>query len=169
MDLTQFTALQLTPIQIYGLVFLLGSFTVSSLSDFRRMAAQKDFAEVWILFTLGGFIYDIIIMSNTSPLGLLIKWGFILFFAVVASNPKLYLRLSIMDVAAIAALFSMLNLIELGLAAILLAVLNEVMTPLLKHYGQGAAYPFLPVVWLVNLIIIILEASGLIQHATAIL
>ena len=33
----------------YGLFFLLGSFTVASLSDLRRMSAQSEFLHVWVL------------------------------------------------------------------------------------------------------------------------
>ena len=47
-----------TAVQLYGLVFLIGSLTVASLSDLRRMAAQKDFAEVWVVFTAAFFAYD---------------------------------------------------------------------------------------------------------------
>ena len=48
---TSLTTVADITLQTYGLVFLLGSLTVASLSDLRRLAAQKDFAEVWGLRT----------------------------------------------------------------------------------------------------------------------
>ena len=36
--------------QPLGLAFLLGSFTVATLSDLRRLSAQREFVEVWWLF-----------------------------------------------------------------------------------------------------------------------
>ena len=63
-------------IQLYALLFLLGSLTVAALSDLRRMAAQKEFAEFWILFTGIILVYEIAVVSGeyslTNPF--LVKW-----------------------------------------------------------------------------------------------
>src|SRR5262249_21194146 len=37
---------ELSPLQRYGLAFLLGSFAVATLSDLRRLSAQREFLEV---------------------------------------------------------------------------------------------------------------------------
>jgi len=36
----------LSTFQLYGLIFLLGSFTVATLSDLKRMSAQRELLEI---------------------------------------------------------------------------------------------------------------------------
>src|SRR5262249_38676771 len=43
-------ALELAPMQQFGLAFLLGSFTVATWSDLKRLSAQREFVEIWLLF-----------------------------------------------------------------------------------------------------------------------
>ena len=60
MDVFQVFFPQPNPIQLHALVFLLGSLSVSALSDIRRLAAQADFSEVWIGFAAAMFAVDAI-------------------------------------------------------------------------------------------------------------
>ncbi|MFH1126185.1 MAG: hypothetical protein V1703_03590, partial [Candidatus Altiarchaeota archaeon] len=70
-------------LQFYGFLFLLGSFTVASLSDLKRMAAQKEFAEVWLLFTLAAFLYDFYRLSGSAYIDVFaVKWVMIGIFAL---------------------------------------------------------------------------------------
>ncbi len=54
-------SLALSQFQLYGLIFLLGSFSVATLSDLKTMTAQREFMEVWILFILAFLAYDVYI------------------------------------------------------------------------------------------------------------
>jgi hypothetical protein len=45
-------ALELGRTQQFGLAFLLGSFAVATWSDLKRLSAQREFVEIWLLFTL---------------------------------------------------------------------------------------------------------------------
>lgn len=139
-------------IQMYALIFLLGSLTVASLSDIRRMAAQKDFAEVWALFTLVALIYDA--LSYDVLENLLIKWFLIVLFALVAFQIlKKTASLSVMDLAAVTAVASLLTPATILLYYFVLFVLKELTNPILKKFGAGGATPFLPVVWAASILI----------------
>ncbi len=70
--------LQVPSWQPLGLAFLLGSFTVATLSDLRRLSAQREFVEVWWLFALvvlGLEIHDA--RSGDGMHVLALKWGLI--------------------------------------------------------------------------------------------
>lgn len=153
---------QITELELYGLVFLLGSYTVSSLSDIRRMAAQRDFAEVWGVFTVAAFALEVLGASEETLAAIMIKWGMIIGFILLNSGRSPLLKIALMDVLACTALFSMLPPAALAATAVAMIIINELLTPLLKSYGQGAAYPFLPVVWLTNLLIIIAVLGGVL-------
>ena len=73
-------ALRLTLWQQFGLAFLLGSFTVATLSDLKRLSAQREFLEVWLLFVLAVLAFDAWRAHDgraSAPVFFL-KWGLIL-------------------------------------------------------------------------------------------
>jgi len=154
-----------TTLQFYGLIFLLGSFTVSSISDLKRLAAQKDFAEVWGLYTLTAFIIDgITNTGDPNNLALVaLKWMLIITVAVITTTNKLGIRLAMMDTAAITALASTLPPIQAITSLILILLLNEILTPILRNISKSNAYPFLPIIWLANLTYITINALNLPQ------
>jgi hypothetical protein len=45
--------------QQFGLAFLLGSFTVATWSDLKRLCAQREFVEIWLLFALAMLGHDV--------------------------------------------------------------------------------------------------------------
>jgi hypothetical protein len=152
------------PLQTYALIFLAGSLTVSSLSDLRRMAAQADFAEVWAVYAAAMFIADVWggLTGQLSLMPFALKWAMIAVFTVLATSERLS-GISTMDAAAVAALLSTLTPAYV-LAAILLTLLvNELLQPWLKGYGQAGAYPFLPTVLAVNIIILLTISAGGIE------
>ncbi|MBD3262567.1 MAG: hypothetical protein GF334_13015 [Candidatus Altiarchaeales archaeon] len=157
-----------TQIQLYGLIFLFGSYTVSSLSDLRRLAAQTDFAEVWGLYTAIFFLIDAAqAAAQTETITYLtIKWMLILAFAAATASTRIYIRLSLMDVTAITALCATLPPIQTITAIILIAALNEILTPILKSLAQTGAYPFLPIVWSTNLLLITINLLQIPQTLT---
>jgi len=136
-----------TSIQFYGLVFLLGSFTVASLSDLKRMAAQKEFAEVWVAFCFLAFCYDFIRLGETEPVIFAAKWAMILLFAVLSwKYLGIILSLSEMDLAAACAAMSLLNPLYIAGYYVLLVLFKIILRPILGRFGDGIAMPFLPVV-----------------------
>lgn len=149
-------------LQLYGLVFLLGSFTVASLSDLRRMAAQKDFAEVWAMFTLLVFAYDLYMLNNVSAF--LMKWLLISLFTVIAIRMTNAFVISLMDVAAICAVISLLSPVQIIIYLVLLAVTKEILGPVLRKFGEGGSYPFLPIVWTTTAIMLGILVSGIMDN-----
>jgi len=150
---------EVTKIQFYGLIFLLGSFTVASLSDLRRMAAQKDFMEVWLLFTVIISLYDIYLVWNETltPSGFFLKWILIVGFALASWKYVHFLfSLADMDIAAITSMASLLSPFYIIVFYLLLLILNHIMAPSLKKFGNGFLYPFLPVVFTSSVLILII-------------
>ncbi|MDD5111323.1 MAG: hypothetical protein PHG85_02125 [Candidatus Altiarchaeota archaeon] len=136
-----------TTLQFYGLVFLLGSFTVASLSDIKRMAAQKEFAEVWVAFALLAFCYDFIRLGETEIVVFAAKWVMIMLFAVLSWKYfGMILSLSEMDLAAACAAMSLLNPMYIAAYYLLLVLFKIMLRPILGRFGDGIGMPFLPVV-----------------------
>jgi len=139
-------------IQLYGLVFLLGSFSVASLSDLRRMAAQRDFAEVWVYFTGIVFLFDLYEFISTQSALVVFKWALIVGFAYFAWRRQTpVFNLSLMDTAAVCAVASLLNPLHIGVYYVILFAFKEILTPVLSKFGEAGAYPFLPVVFVSTL------------------
>ena len=104
----EYLSIHMTTAQIYGLFFLLGTFTVASLSDFKRLSAQQEFFEVWLGFVVIMFLYDT--YTKNDPNILALKWILIAGFAVLSSRKigKIF-SLAKADVAAISAAAALLN------------------------------------------------------------
>lgn len=147
------------PLTLYALVFLLGSLSVASLSDIKRMAAQPDFFHIWALFVALMFASDLYIqLEQPSPYPFAFKYLLIL-LVVVVSTSKRVTHLATMDVFALAALFSAVgpDMILFGIPTLLLA--NEVMKLVLSSSSRGGAYPFLPTVFVTNLVLLALSLA----------
>ncbi|MBU0762219.1 MAG: hypothetical protein KKD39_04285 [Candidatus Altiarchaeota archaeon] len=143
------------PHQLYALIFLLGSLSVASLSDLRRMAAQKDFAEIWWAYTILMFATDTSygIMGELNLIAFATKWLLILTTLAIITTQKT-LAISTMDHAALTALLSTLNPLYILLTIPATILINEILKPILKQYGDAGAYPFLPTIFAVNLLTI---------------
>lgn len=142
-------SLDVTSPQLYGLVFLLGSLTVASLSDVRRMAAQQDFAEVWAVVAVTAFVYDGVRVGfgQWGALSFAVKWLLIVVIAIVLHARWLpFLRVSAMDIAAIVAVSAMLSWVLVVVFFFTVVACAIVAKPLLVRFGSRQAYPFLPVV-----------------------
>ena len=145
------------PHMLYALIFMFGTLTVSSLSDLRRMAAQTDFAEVWWVFTGLMFLTDasLGVMGEMDLIIFTLKYAIIFIYLLIATSTRI-MEISTMDASAQTALFSILNPGYIFIAILLSLMINELLKPLLKNYGENGAYPFLPTVWTVNLLLFIL-------------
>lgn len=141
-------SLGLTQLQLLGLAFLLGSFAVASLSDLKRLSAQREFLELWLLFTVGVLVYDAVVTWRADwamwqvPA---VKWALIAGLAVFSwERVGGIFHLARADVWACTAAAALLSpLLVLGFWAVLkLAAL--VLRPILQK-GRGP-WPFMPVV-----------------------
>jgi len=164
MELTQLLFPPTPPLQDFALIFLLGSLSVSSLSDLKRMAAQTDFAQVWIAFTILMFSQDLYLgLTSQLPFtAFLTKWILLVLTVTAASSPTIS-QISSMDVAAQTALYSTLTPAYILLAIILTILFNEILKPILRSYGDAGAYPYLPTVFTVNLLILAITQLGGIE------
>src|SRR5262245_44001161 len=79
-------ALELERTQQFGLAFLLGSFTVATWSDLKRLSAQREFVEIWLVFTLAMLGYEVwSVHVGGMPLErVAVKWGLIMLASILS-------------------------------------------------------------------------------------
>jgi hypothetical protein len=143
--------------QQLGLAFLLGSFAVATLSDLRRLSAQREFLEVWVIFVAVVFAHDLYDNHQDGVTAgyLALKWGLIgLGSAVCWRGVGLLLRLAPGDVAALAAAASLLTPVLIVLFYLTAKLLALGVGPLLRR--RGPYWPFMPVVSLATLAVLAL-------------
>jgi hypothetical protein len=150
-------SLLLTWWQQLGLAFLLGSFTVATLSDIKHLSAQREFLEVWVLFPLGVLAFELYDLhaGRGEPQTLALKWGLIGLLSILSlARVGVLFRLAIADVAALAAaaclLPPVLILIFYGLAKLLSWPAGRLV------WAGRPVYPFMPVVSLATLAVLAL-------------
>jgi hypothetical protein len=144
-------------LQFYGFLFLLGSFTVASLSDLKRMAAQKEFAEVWVLFALVFLGYDFYRLASIPIEVFIAKWSMIIIFAVFSWRFfGVILSLSEMDLTAACAAMALMNPVYILGYYITLVFLKIIFRPILNRFGDGISMPFLPVILMATTLILLI-------------
>jgi hypothetical protein len=147
--------LQVQTWQPLGLAFLLGSFTVATLSDLRRLSAQREFVEVWWLFAVVVLVLEALSLTDgAGGAGLLaLKWGLIVVLSLASWIKVGWLfRLAAGDVAALAAAASLLPWWGVPAYYGVAKVLSWWMAPLLSRGRKF--YPFMPVVSLATVIVL---------------
>lgn len=146
MDL-QILSLGLGTYQIYGLVFLLGSLAVATISDLKKMAAQKEFFQFWLIFTIGMFALDAYPMLQSGEIqnAFVFKWIIIGAFCLLSHSDKgVIFKLGKMDIAAMTAVASLFNLYSVIIFIPLTKIVSILEKPLLR---RGGRYPFIPVIF----------------------
>jgi hypothetical protein len=145
-------------LELYGIVFLLGSFSVAALSDLRRMSAQSEFVEIWALAIVLFFALDAYSIYETGSFKVMWKWALVLVF-VLLSNAKfgVLFRVALGDLLACAAVLMLLPTVVGILFLFALKILDLLMRPVLRKAGRGGAYPFIPVVLAASLLLFLLE------------
>ncbi len=152
-------------IQLYGLAFLLGSYSVATLSDLKRMSAQSEFVSIWAIITIGLFVIDVYLMGIDKVDWQIFaaKWLIIVFFSLISHERiGLLFKLATGDVVAIMAAAAILAPIMVVALYILLKVVDLIMAPGLQSFGTKTAYPFMPVIFVTT--IIVLVASHLLAQ-----
>lgn len=161
--LAPYVVLELSMWQLYGLLFLLGSFAVATLSDVKHLHAQREFVEVWALVVLAFLALEV---WETWQAGWVVdpaaavKWGVLLVFTVLSHREVgVLFRLARGDLAACVAACALLPAALVVLFWILLKVLSVLAQRVL---GRGRfQYPFMPVVTMTTLAIVGLGRWGL--------
>jgi hypothetical protein len=143
----------LSPWEVYGLFFLLGSFAVATLSDVKHMSAQREFMDVWWAFAaviLGVQLYA----ADFAPsAAFFVKWALVVLFSVLCHRlVGAWLRLATADVAACVAAAALFPPLLVVAYFVLLKVLAWPAAWLLAR-GKPA-YPFMPVVTVATLLVI---------------
>jgi hypothetical protein len=154
-------SLELSQWRQLGLAFLLGSFAVATLSDLKRLSAQQEFVEVWLLFVFAMLASDLNDWHRGEDEGrmLAVKWGLILVLSLLSVRwVGILFRLAFGDVAALAAAASLLPPLLVVILFVAAKGIAIVLAPLL---GRGRThYPFMPVVSLATLLVL---ALGLVM------
>lgn len=169
---TAYLAYDFPQTTLYALWFLLGSHAVSGLSDLRRMSAQREFMEVWIVFTVAVLGLDgWRVWQQGAPLDVLaVKWVLIVIVALLSWQKVGGLfRLARGDVWAIVAVCALFNPLFVVIYVILLKSSDAVLRHPLRRFGSGGAYPFIPVVLgatLLTVALIVLDVVGRVLDAT---
>lgn len=140
--------------ETYGLFFLLGSFAVASLSDLRRLSAQREFLEVWVLFVVFMFGLDAYNLGGEVSAAFIVKWALIVVLSILSWHRVGFVfRLAPADVWACAAAASLLSPFFVALFWVLLKVSAAIEKPILPR--QQNAYPFLPVVTTATVLVLV--------------
>jgi hypothetical protein len=149
-------ALEYQSWQSLGLAFLLGSFSVASLSSIRRLSAQREFVELWWLFAFAVLVFDIVFaIGGSGKISILaLKWGLIIFLSFASwVRVGWIFRLAPGDVSALAAAASLLQWQAVLAYYVIAKVLSWGMAPILS--GGRVFYPFMPVTSIATIVILV--------------
>ncbi|MCA1813597.1 MAG: hypothetical protein LC624_06560 [Halobacteriales archaeon] len=159
-------ALNLDLVQVYGLFFLLGSFTVASVSDVKHMAAQREFMDVWLAFAVVMLALDIWHHGFQADPTLIIKWLLLAVLSVLSwHRVGVLFQLARADCAAMAAAASLL---APGAIALFWLLMKALSVPFGAALRKGQHYPFLPVVTTATVALLALSwwlAGAVLPHA----
>ena len=150
----------LQPIQLYGLAFLLGSYSVATLSDLKRMSAQSEFVSVWAIIAIGLFVIDVYLVGTDKVLVdmFAVKWVLIVIFSVLChERVGVIFRLATGDVVAIMATAAILAPIGVVIYYVLLKVVDIITRPVWRSFGTESAYPFMPVIFLGTIVVLVVS------------
>lgn len=155
----QLSIFEVNSIQIYLLWFLLGSFTVATLSDLKHLSAQKEFLQVWVLFVLVSFGSDLyhhyFLQGNIYYL--VLKW--FLIFVFFPLYFRYFCRIAWGDIFAKMAACSLFPPLLIIVFVVLIRIIDFFTRFLWKKWGRGSFYPFMPVIFLTTLVLIIVFIS----------
>lgn len=156
---------------LFALFFLLGSQAVAGLSDLRRMSAQREFMEIWIIFVFVVLLIDAwrVWQQDADWLLHLVKWGLVAAAGILSWQPVgVLFRLARGDVWAIVAVACLFNPLFIVIYVVVLKISDLALKPVLRAFGSGGSYPFIPVVILATLItvgLILFDVVGRILSA----
>lgn len=150
----QIFIIKISTIQIYLLWFLLGSFTVATLSDIKHLSAQREFLQIWLLFAFIMFATDIYyhyyLVHNTVYV--LVKWGLIFIFIPVYF--KTVQKVAWGDIFAKMAACSVLAPFFVVLFIIIIQIVDTISKRISIKRGRTGAYPFMPAIFFTTIVLL---------------
>jgi hypothetical protein len=160
MDYDALISFTLEPIQLYALAFVLGSFSVATLSDLKRMSAQSEFVSVWAIIAIALFIIDVYLVGTDVVAWetFTIKWILIVVLSLLShERVGVYFRLATGDVVAMMAAAAIMGPAGVVMLYIIVKVVDFLTRPIWKSFGTETAYPFMPPIFLATGIVLVVS------------
>ncbi len=149
--LSVFSDFSISPIRLYFVSFILGSFSVATLSDVKYMSAQKEFLEIWAIIFISSLSYEMYVVwsGQIDYIPVAVKWGIIFFFAFLSyEGVGIYFKIAFGDVLACMAAASVFPAALAFTFFIILKAVNLFLKPFLGVVGDRSGYPFMPVIFI---------------------
>ena len=153
-DWLEFT---MEPMQIYGLFFILGSYSVATLSDLKRMSAQSEFVSVWAIIAIALFVVDVYLVGTDKfDMNMfIVKWLLIVGLSILSHEKVgVYFHLATGDVVAMMAAAALLGPFGVVIFYIIVKIMDFITRPIWRQFGTETAYPFMPVIFLTTLAVL---------------
>ena len=136
------------------MAFVLGNFFTATADDLDHMASTKGFLKTWtliVIVVLGLDIGDLLwggYNFNRDMVPFIVKWVLLMVLCILSHmNVGAIFKLATGDVLAIACAGALLSPILILFFFLILKLIDLVEKPLLRKFGDGDAYPFMPVVF----------------------
>ncbi len=135
--------ISLLDIQLYALFFLLGAFTVKSLSEMMNWSGRRDMSELWMFFLIGFIAHDAILRPYRIRY-MIIKWAVISTVAFLFLYKDIYFIVRDDKVALLAAM-SILPLASMLVTAGIYVLLVFLFKRRLRHsFSHSKMIPTMP-------------------------
>jgi hypothetical protein len=140
--------------QLLGMAFVLGNFFTATADDLDHMASTKGFLKTWTFIVLvvlaldmGDLLWQGYDMEK-DMIPFIVKWILLLVFCTLSHVAVGVLFSNATgDVLAMASAGALLSPILIILFFLILKIVDLLERPLLRKFGNGDAYPFMPVVF----------------------
>jgi len=150
-------------IQLFAMAFVLGNFFTATADDLDHMASTRGFLKTWSIIVgvvfcidLGDLLwggYDV----STELAPFIVKWVLLLVFCSLSHESiGVIFRVATGDVLAMASAAALLSPVLIIIFFVVLKIVNLLERPLLRRFGSGDAYPFMPVVFTAYAIMLVL-------------
>ena len=139
---------------LLGMAFVLGNFFTATADDLDHMASSRGFLKTWALIVVIVFCLDVGSLwwegydAATEFAPFVVKWILILVLCGLShERTGVIFKVATGDVLAMASAAALLSPVLIILFFVFLKIFNLVERPVLRKFGDGDAYPFMPVVF----------------------
>lgn len=141
-------------LQLLAMAFVLGNFFTATADDIDHMSSTRGFLKTWSIIVGVVFALDITDLLwegyevNTELIPFIVKWVLLMVLCTLSHmNIGVIFHLATGDVVAMASAGALLSPFLIIIFFIILKVVDFIERPILKRFGSGDAYPFMPVVF----------------------
>lgn len=141
-------------VQLLAMSFVLGNFFTATADDLDHMSSTRGFLKTWsiiVFIVLGLDLFDLFwdgYELYTDLVPFIVKWVFLLVLCTLSHmKVGVIFQLATGDVVAIASAGALLSPVLIIVFFIILKVVDLLGRPILRRFGDGQAYPFMPVVF----------------------